>query len=214
MGNAAEEYHGTSEPDVDPFQPVLTAIETLYGEGHPFVIRFEANMSDPLAQRSFSVWPDHRIPGLSERAAQGLPLSPAAHPAFGTTASGSTLEDMKAQGVKLDGDKPRFDLIDPYAAEELAKVLTGGAVKYAPHNWRKGIVVSRLIAAALRHLYALLRGEDNDPETGLSHAAHAMCNCMFLVWMLKHRRDMDDRWTAPIDFKKAFDEAMKQRGGA
>lgn len=96
-------------------------------------------------------------------------------------------------GVKFDGDKPRMDLLDPYAIEQLSRVLTFGARKYAAHNWRKGIRKSRLLAAALRHLFAYLRGEDQDPESGLSHAAHAMCCCMFLLG-LEHRADLDDRW--------------------
>ena len=96
-------------------------------------------------------------------------------------------------GVKFDGDKPRMDLLDPYAIEQLSQVLTFGARKYAAHNWRKGLHKSRLIAAALRHLFAYLRGEDKDPETGLSHAAHAMCCCMFLLG-LAHRSELDDRF--------------------
>ena len=108
--------------------------------------------------------------------------------------AGNIHEICKKQGHKDDGDKPRLDLIDSYATEELAKVLTFGAKKYPAHNWRKGIAVSRLIAAALLHLFALLRGEDTDPETGLSHASHAQCCCMFLVWTLKKRKDMDDRF--------------------
>lgn len=97
-------------------------------------------------------------------------------------------------GLKFDTDKSRMDLIDGEAMEELAKVLTFGAKKYAEHNWRKGITLSRLLAALLRHAYAILRGEDTDEETGLPHAAHAMCCCMFLLWTMKHRRDMDDRF--------------------
>jgi len=96
-------------------------------------------------------------------------------------------------GVKHDADKPRMDLLDAYAIEQLSHVLTFGAKKYDAHNWRKGIAKGRLIAAALRHLFAYLRGEDKDPETGLSHAAHAMCCCMFLIG-LEHRADLDDRW--------------------
>lgn len=97
-------------------------------------------------------------------------------------------------GCKLDTEKPRMDLIDPYAEEQLAKVLTFGAKKYADHNWRKGIAMSRLIAACHRHLNAINRGEDNDAETGLPHAAHIMCEAMFIVWMIENRPDMDDRW--------------------
>jgi hypothetical protein len=110
-----------------------------------------------------------------------------------STGTGNTPEAMATGGVKFDGDKPRMDLLDAYAIEQLSKVLTFGATKYAAHNWRKGIAKGRLIAAALRHLFAYLRGEDTDPETGLSHAAHAMCCCMFLLG-LEHRVDLDDRY--------------------
>jgi hypothetical protein len=96
-------------------------------------------------------------------------------------------------GVKFDQDKPRMDLLDARAIEQLALVLSFGAKKYAAHNWRKGWAKSRLIAAALRHIFAYLRGENNDPESGLSHVAHAMCCCMFLLG-LEHRPDLDDRY--------------------
>lgn len=116
-------------------------------------------------------------------------------------------EAEQGQGMKFDQDKPRMDLLDAYATEELAKVLTFGAKKYAPHNWRKGISYARLIAAALRHIYAFARGEDHDPETGLPHPAHAMCCMMFLIWMMKERRDQDDRWKA--EPKKLTPQQMK-----
>lgn len=113
-------------------------------------------------------------------------------------ASASEVEQHRQQweqkgGLKFDQDKPRMELLDSEAIEQLALVLTFGAKKYAADNWRKGISYRRLIAAALRHLFAYLRGEDNDPETGLPHPAHAMCCCMFMIWMAKHRRDQDDR---------------------
>ena len=111
----------------------------------------------------------------------------------GKVVPGTTREAMANQGVKFDGDKPRMDLLDAYAIEQLSQVLTFGASKYASHNWRKGIAKGRLIAAALRHLFAYLRGEDKDPESGLSHVAHAMCCCMFLLG-LEHRPELDDRW--------------------
>jgi hypothetical protein len=97
-------------------------------------------------------------------------------------------------GIKHDQDKPRMDLLDGHAIEQLALVLGFGAQKYAAHNWRKGLTKSRLVGAALRHLFAYLRGEDIDAETGLSHAAHAMCCCMFILG-LEHRKDLDDRYS-------------------
>lgn len=101
---------------------------------------------------------------------------------------------IRARGIKLDQGKPRMDLLDPYALIQLAWVLTYGAVKYAAHNWRNGINISRLVAAAQRHLAAFNSGQTLDPETGLQHAAHLMCCAMFIVWTIKFRPDLDDRW--------------------
>ena len=104
---------------------------------------------------------------------------------------------LMSSGVKYDSEKPRIDLIDPLAVEGLAKVLTFGAQKYAADNWRGGIKNSRLIAAMLRHLFAIMRGEDIDPESGLPHIDHLGCCWMFLSWNYKTRPDMDDRWVKP-----------------
>lgn len=114
----------------------------------------------------------------------------------GTMMTGALLSAVTPSGgAKYDTDKPRMELLDSYAMEQLAKVLTFGAKKYAAHNWRKGISKSRLIAAALRHIFAYLGGVDKDEETGLSHIAHAMCCCMFILG-LEHRTDLDDRHNA------------------
>lgn len=101
---------------------------------------------------------------------------------------------LPEEAIKYDNEKPRMDLLDPLALEGLAKVLTFGAQKYAPHNWRKGIANTRLIAAMLRHIFAIMRGEDIDPESGLPHIDHVGCCWMFLSNNMKVRSEMDDRW--------------------
>ena len=98
-------------------------------------------------------------------------------------------------GLKFDNGKPPMSLMDRYAMEQIALVLAFGAKKYAAHNWRQGIAYSRLLDAALRHLYAFADGEDNDPESGLSHIAHAGCCIVFLLGMINARPDQDDRHT-------------------
>ena len=100
--------------------------------------------------------------------------------------------DPEPQGTKFDTGKAPHALLDPYAMDQLPKVLAFGAHKYGEHNWRKGIKWSRLVSAAMRHLFAFLAGETNDPESGLPHVAHAMCCCMFLLG-LQHRKNLDDR---------------------
>lgn len=99
-----------------------------------------------------------------------------------------------AEGTKYDGGKPRMDLLDTDALIGLAEVLTFGANKYAAHNWRQGIVNSRLTAALLRHLLAINKGELIDPESGLPHIDHVGCCWMFLSNNLKNRPDLNDTW--------------------
>ena len=99
----------------------------------------------------------------------------------------------KTTGMKFDQEKPRMDLLDANYLEGVANVLGFGAKKYAAHNWRGGISVSRLIAASYRHLGAINRGEDIDSESGLPHVYHLGCCNMFLAEMLT-REDMDDRY--------------------
>jgi hypothetical protein len=95
--------------------------------------------------------------------------------------------------VKYDGNKPRLELLSVPALTATAQVMTYGALKYAPHNWRKGFQWSRLYSAALRHLLAHMSGEDKDPETGLSHLSHAACCIMFLQEHEIRKLGVDDR---------------------
>ena len=113
---------------------------------------------------------------------------------FPIPVSGSSSRKTLPEGVKADLGKPPMHLLDPYALEEVSKVLAFGAAKYELHNWRKGIKLSRLLSAMLRHTFAFLRGEDIDKESGLPHMAHALCCGMFILWLHKERPDYDDRW--------------------
>ena len=97
-------------------------------------------------------------------------------------------------GSKLDDGKPRMSLIDPFFLTAVAQVLTFGATKYDAHNWRGGIAVSRLLDAALRHINAFNDGQDNDPESGLPHMAHAACCLMFINNMVATHPHLDDRY--------------------
>ena len=103
-----------------------------------------------------------------------------------------------ATGVKHDQGKPRTDLLPARALMEVAKVLEFGGRKYGDHNWRGGLKYSRLVGAALRHIFSWLGGEDNDPETGLCHISHAACCCLMLLeFCLRGKSMLDDRYTEP-----------------
>jgi hypothetical protein len=107
-----------------------------------------------------------------------------------------TLDKLLAHehGTKHDADKLPMHLLSTEALEQVAAVLQFGAQKYVANNWRKGFVWSRPLSAALRHLLAFNAGEDRDPESGLSHLAHAACCVMFLLEFEKTHRELDDRY--------------------
>jgi len=96
--------------------------------------------------------------------------------------------------LKFDTDKLPLHLLSTEAMNQTAAVLKFGAQKYAEHNWRKGFAWSRPLAAAMRHITAFNAGEDKDPESGLSHLAHAACCIMFLLEFEKTHQHLDDRY--------------------
>lgn len=134
--------------------------------------------------------------------------------------------------MKFDGDKTRYDLIDPVfsidlhskskagdlevsnirwlwqelrdyqmtgdrvkllelvlelyaynvqkAEREIAEVLTFGARKYKPNNWRKCADTGRYLAACFRHLADWEAKGEVDEESGMKHRAHLATNLMYL----------------------------------
>jgi hypothetical protein len=108
-------------------------------------------------------------------------------------------ETKMSSGIKHDQEKPDMSLLSSIAIVKMAQVMTYGKKKYSAHNWRGGLAFSRLLAAALRHIFAYLGGEDKDPETGLSHLAHASCCLMMLLEQESTRPDLDDRYKREIE---------------
>lgn len=98
-----------------------------------------------------------------------------------------------SEGVKHDAGKAPLHLLPPDALLAIAEVLRTGALKYGPRNWEEGMDWSRVYGAALRHMLAWWAGEDDDPETRLSHLAHAATNLMFLVAYEQRGAGKDDR---------------------
>lgn len=101
---------------------------------------------------------------------------------------------MSNEGRKDDQDKLRYDLVPPDALEEIVRIYNMGAKKYTDRNWEKGIKFGRVFAAAMRHLWSWWRGEELDPESKLSHLAHAAWNCIALLAYTKRgMMRFDDR---------------------
>jgi hypothetical protein len=99
------------------------------------------------------------------------------------------------EGRKFDDGKLRYDLVPPYAFEQLVRVFTMGAAKYEDNNYRRGLVWSRVYAAIQRHLELWRKGEDVDQESGVSHLAHAAWGCFTLLEYSQMRKELDNRPT-------------------
>lgn len=108
------------------------------------------------------------------------------------------IHEQFGTALKFDTDKLPLHLLSTEAMNQTAAVLAFGAKKYAEHNWRKGFAWSRPLSAAMRHITAFNAGENKDPESGLSHLAHAACCIMFLLEFEKTHQQLDDRYTPTV----------------
>ncbi len=94
---------------------------------------------------------------------------------------------MSGEGKKFDQGKPDMTMIPSSYVLGTADVFSFGAQKYARGNFRLGMEHSRPLAAALRHIYAILDGQEIDPESGKPHIYHASCSlAMYDYQRLNH----------------------------
>lgn len=95
---------------------------------------------------------------------------------------GLPCEIKREVGVKLDHGKARLELLQFRALAAVGRVLTFGAVKYAPDNWRKvDGLQRRYLGAALRHVFEFATGKRTDEESGEHVLAHAACCILFVL---------------------------------
>lgn len=106
-------------------------------------------------------------------------------------------DGWRGEGRKDDEGKTPYHLIAPELLEGVGQVLDFGARKYAPRNWELGMNWSRPFSALMRHMWAWWRGEQTDPETGMSHLWHAGCCLMFLMAYEQRKTGTDDRPQKP-----------------
>lgn len=96
-------------------------------------------------------------------------------------------------GMKRDDGKPDLTLVSRELMVALATVREFGSKKYERGNWKKGFKISRSLAAALRHIFSFLSGETLDPESGLTHLAHAVASLEHAIYDMEHHPENDDR---------------------
>ncbi len=115
----------------------------------------------------------------------------------------------------VNDDKVRLDLLEPPADEAIASVMAHGADKYGLQNYRTIPIYYRTyIAATRRHLTALLRGEDLDPDSGESHWAHVGANVHVIMGAMDEGTLVDDRGPAErSDEQEQASDSANQFGG-
>lgn len=97
----------------------------------------------------------------------------------------------------FSADKSGVDQIPVEILLEWGQVFTMGAKKYGRDNWKSGTDWHEFYGSALRHLFAFWKGEDNDPESGLSHLAHAIWNIGAIRYYQLHQLGEDSRDELP-----------------
>ena len=109
---------------------------------------------------------------------------------------------------RFNTGKTDLTLLPPEACEEEAKVWMWGEKKYGRDNWRKlwgDNTVNVALASLLRHAFSLLRGEANDTESGLNHAAHIRCNAAMIIEYYAHKAE-----TAEAEIDKFYEVEFTQ----
>lgn len=83
------------------------------------------------------------------------------------------------KALRYNDGKLQWGLVHYKSLEPMVRVLEFGAKKYAPNNWMKSMDTRKILESMQRHLAALMDGELNDPESGISHMGHIQSNAMF-----------------------------------
>lgn len=85
--------------------------------------------------------------------------------------------------------------------------LLDGMLKYGRSNWREaGVRATIYIDAVKRHINAFAEGEDNDPDSGAPHLAHALACLAILVDAQAAGKLTDDRAYNGAGYRKLVEE--------
>lgn len=99
-------------------------------------------------------------------------------------------------GRKNDSNKPIITLVPAEAILDMADLLTFQLEEYpdaedGTPNWQTiENPKKRYLNAAMRHLLAIMRGEEYDHKTGRRHQVHALVNLAFLSYF--YTKDEED----------------------
>lgn len=121
--------------------------------------------------------------------------------------------------ARFNAGKTRYELLPTHLLKNTADVLAFGASKYSEWNWARGFPLSTIIGCMKRHIAAIERGEDIDPESGLPHIGHVGCNLVFFEHVLNliaaGHTELDDlprEWFSYKPKEKATPVAESENG--
>jgi hypothetical protein len=90
----------------------------------------------------------------------------------------------KPKAERHNEGKVDYTFLPVDALNEEAKGWMAGEKKYGRGNWQKLWAEDTnnvVLASLLRHAFAILEGQDIDPETGVHHAGLIRCNAAMLI---------------------------------
>lgn len=91
-------------------------------------------------------------------------------------------QEKKDHGLRYSKGKLRYSLMPPDAYQEIIRVFTKGAEKYAPRNWEKGMEWHECLEPLERHLAKWKMGYSRDEEyPDLYHMAMVAWNAIALL---------------------------------
>jgi hypothetical protein len=96
-----------------------------------------------------------------------------------------------------------YDLV-PFQeiTDSFVRVAEFGAIKYEPWNWSKGLSRVQLMGSLLRHIFAYLRGQDRDTDSGLLHTDHILWNASVLAHNAHHNLEDGRRPEGERDYSR------------
>ncbi|QHZ59813.1 dATP / dGTP pyrophosphohydrolase [Alteromonas phage vB_AmeM_PT11-V22] len=111
---------------------------------------------------------------------------------------------MTEQAMRFNDNKPELSYILDVmpALKDMVAVMEFGANKYERNNWQRGFPKDKLLDSMLRHIDAFYSGEDVDPESGLPHVGHIMCNAAFLAYHFGSQSKYWQKKEGEIDAKE------------
>ncbi len=110
----------------------------------------------------------------------------------------SEAKPIVSEAKHLDEGKTALQYILVFKGlDEVAKVGEFGAKKYGQFNYKAGSSYMRFLGSCTRHLAAFIRGENVDAESGISHLAHLIYDCLMVLDWIDRGVGVDDRYTEP-----------------